>query len=119
MNKVKVRCWKIRVYPDKIEGPHDLYVTYPEDNSGHDLITCGNCGTIYAVTIAKELYIGPALQEKIRGLNCSNCGKPLESSYCYYPETYVINGTRFSFNRPSEIPPDEESIVIELEGIYE
>lgn len=118
MNRVKVRCWKMQVY-NQGENPHYLYITYPEDNSGHDLITCLNCGAIYAVTVAKQVYVGPPLQEKIQGVNCTSCRKLLEGNYSYYPDSYIANGKRFSFNRPHDIPPDSESMVMEFEGIYE
>lgn len=119
MNKVKVRCWKVKSYSRSTGVPDILYITYPEDNSGHNLITCINCGAIYAITVVKEVYVGPPLEQKIKRLNCSICGQPLENNYAFYPATYILNGRKYSFQRPEEIPPDDESIVKEFEGIYE
>jgi hypothetical protein len=96
-----------------------LYLTYPEDNSGHNLITCLKCGAVYAVTIAEEVYVGPPLDNKLKGLDCSHCGSSLEGNYAYYPETYIASGKKHSYCRPTEIPPDDQSIVKEFEGIYE
>ena len=119
MNKVSVRCWEVKDYDIGIEAPHHLYITYPEENSGHDLITCTKCGAIFAVTVAKEVYIGPPLKEKLMSVKCSCCGTPLGNNFAYYPETYMVNGELYSFNRPLEIPSDEDSIIKEFDGIYE
>ncbi|MBS3955316.1 MAG: hypothetical protein KGZ88_20390 [Methylomicrobium sp.] len=119
MNKVLVRCWELESYQSGVIKPHILYITYPEDNSGHDLITCMECGEIYAVTVVKEVYIGPPLSEKIKELKCVRCGRALDGNYSYYPERYVFDGNSYSFNRPKELPDDKLSIVKEFYGIYE
>jgi hypothetical protein len=118
MKKIAVRCWKIEVHRSDIDNNFPLYITYPEDNSGHDLITCLNCGAIYAIDICKQVYIGPPLDDKLKGMNCSCCNKPLENSYAYYPETYLFSGNKYFYKRSLDIPPDEDSMVKEFEGIY-
>lgn len=118
MNKVLVRCWEVLNYVHD-DSPHKLYITYPEDNSGHDLICCMSCGAVYAVTVAKEVYVGPPLPEKVKGLKCVNCRNLLEDNYSFYPETYVINGLRYSFVRALEMPDDNLAITKEFYGIYE
>jgi len=50
---------------------------------------------------------------------CSQCGRGLRGNWAYYPEAYVVDGQVFSYERASVIPPDEESIVREFDGIYE
>lgn len=117
MKKVLVRCWEIVDYDKKM--PHHLYITYPEENSGHDLITCTKCGAIFAITVAKEVYVGPPLKEKLKGMDCLSCGVALDRNFAYYPETYVVNNKLYSFERPQEIPPDETSVIKEFDGIYE
>lgn len=119
MKKVKVRCWKIMNYRKDAASPDCLYITYPEENSGHDLITCIKCGAVYAVTIAKQVYVGPPLDEKVKQLNCSVCGISLDGNYANYPETYIANGKRYSYERDKEIPSDDKSLIKEFEGVYE
>ncbi len=119
MKQVLVRCWEVYHYRSPTLEPTRLYITYPEDNSGHDLITCLRCGTVYAVTVAKEVYIGPPLVEKLRGLKCIKCNVSLEENFAYYPDTYIYNGNECSYERPTVIPPDETSIVVAFPEIYE
>ncbi len=119
MKKVQVRCWKVSHPRPESSEVDELFITYPEDNSGHSLITCLTCGAIYAVTVAKEIYVGPPLAEKLLSCLCSMCGSLLANNWRDYPETYVVNGQRFSYERAVVVPPDEESSVEEFDGIYE
>jgi len=119
MKTVLVRCWIIENYQMGRSSPDELFITYPEDNAGHDLITCLNCGEVYAVSVDQEVYIGPPLKEKVKNLSCDSCDKPLEGNYAYYPETYLKNGRMYSYQRPLEIPGEDSSIVKEFKGIYE
>jgi hypothetical protein len=119
VNKVKVRCWKVHQYRADEGARDELLVTYPEDNSGHSLITCLTCGAVFAVTVAKEVYCGPPLEQKLSGTLCPECERPLGGNWASYPDTYVANGKVFSYDRPNAMPPDSESIVVELDGIYE
>ena len=119
MKKVSVRCWKVKSFRAGKTLPDHLFVTYPESDSGHDLITCLNCGEIYAVTIVKEVYVGPSLDNKVKGINCISCGLSLDRNYAKYPETYVVDGERHSYAREVVLPDDNQSIVKEFYGIYE
>lgn len=119
MKKVSVRCWEVTNYSTGKDTPHRLYISYPEENGGHELITCIKCGAIYAVTVVKEVYTGPSLIEKLRDLTCMNCGGALSGNFAYYPETYLADGEIHSFKRSQEIPPAEDSIIKEFYGIYE
>lgn len=116
MEKVKVRCW---IMYDKI-GDHNiqLYVSYPENNYGHDLITCLSCGQVYAITILDEVYKGPDRKEKLEMMKCIKCNKKLSDTYSNYPEQYLYNGNIHVFNKPIEIPNDADSVVIEFPSIY-
>jgi len=119
MNKVSVRCWEVENHRLGESVPDHLIITYPEDNSGHELITCLNCGEIYAVTVVKEVYIGPPLAEKVKGIRCVSCGEYLIGNYAYYPETYIADGKQHAYRRNIELPDDKQSIVKELFGIYD
>jgi hypothetical protein len=119
MNKVLVRCWKVENYRVGANASDHLFITYPEDNSGHELITCKNCGELYAITIVKEIYVGPPLNEKLRGIKCIKCAINLDSNFAYYPENYFVNGEMFTYRRDVLIPRDNESLVREFYGVYE
>ena len=119
MNPVPVRCWRVENYRQGAMQPDQLFITYPEDNSGHDLITCLRCGQIYAITIAKEVYVGPSRSLKLRDQRCVACGVSLATNFAAYPETYVVGGETFHYVRDRVLPNDAESIVREFPGIYE
>ncbi len=119
MNKVSVRCWEVENYRSGANAPDHLFITYPEGNSGHELITCKNCGELYASTVVKEVYVGPPLAEKMKGVKCIKCGNNLDNNFAYYPETYLANGKLITYQRNTEIPDDSESLVKEFYGIYE
>jgi hypothetical protein len=116
MKKSLVRCWKMTNYAS--EWKDEICITYPEDNTGHRLITCLNCGMVYSVSVSKMVYIGPPLEQKLTQCSCSRCGKRLAETYGFYPDTYLSHGTVITFERPIRIPPPEESVVEEFEEIY-
>ncbi|GEM_PF-1516750 len=119
MIKVKVRCWHVSNLRPGAVRPDQLLISYPADNSGHSLITCLTCGALFAVTIAKEVYIGPPLETKLASLACSRCGNGLSRNWAPYPDTYLVDGCMHSFTRSGIIPDSDESVVAELDGIYE
>lgn len=118
MNRSMVRCWKMQNWRKGELVPDMIYITYPEENIGHDLITCLRCGHVYAVSIAKMVYVGPDLKQKLKGVACIDCGVSLDASYAPYPENYFVNGRTLKFDRPLEIPPDADSSVVEFDEIY-
>lgn len=118
MNKSKVRCWKMENWRKDQLVPDVIYITYPEENTGHDLVTCLRCGHVYAVSIAKMVYVGPDLKQKLKGVTCINCSAALDVNYAPYPENYFVNGQILKFDRPLEIPSDPDSLVVEFDEIY-
>jgi hypothetical protein len=118
MIKSKVRCWKVEQWRKGEKSPDLIYITYPEDNSGHNLLSCLKCGHIYAVSVTKLVYTGPPLVEKLKGMSCIQCGTNLDQSLTSYPDRYFVNGLIFEFSRPKEIPPASDSLVMEFDEIY-
>ena len=119
MKKEPVRCWALSLpnYLGQAEDGH--WITFPEDNAGHDLITCINCGHLYAVNVARSVYLGPPLAEKLGSLKCVQCEKPLDAFGKKYPEVYRDNtGHVLALARPVVFPPDEESVIRQLDQIY-
>ena len=119
MKKVEVRCWKMVQYRPDTGESHELFITYPESTLGHSLITCLSCGALFAGTVDLDVYVGPPLESKLTNTFCPKCSKCLRDNWAYYPETYVIDRRKYSFERPSRIPPDDESLLVEFDGIYE
>lgn len=110
MKTSKVRCWEIR---------KGVYITYPEGNLGHELITCLSCGTVYAVDVSRKVYVGPPLEERLKDLACLKCGCNLGTSWAFYPEKHLTDTGRIEvLQRPMQLPPDDQSIVAEFPEIY-
>jgi len=118
MEREKVRCWKIEMRHGSTTV-ENLYITYPEGSYGHKLISCLNCGEIFAVNLTKELYIGPNLETKMKDFLCPKCGVQLTDYYCEYPNKYLgLDGEIHTYVREKEIPNDDMSIVKEFLEIY-
>jgi hypothetical protein len=82
------------------------------------LISCLNCGHIYSVSVATIVYVGPDLQNKLKSIECLECGSNLCKTFSPYPERYFTESGVLRFERPSVIPPDSESFVKEFDEIY-
>jgi len=112
MKNEKVRCWKVG--PDK-----KLFITYPEGDMGHRLISCKACGKIYAVNVAKQLYIEPDLDKHLSGFQCVGCGANLAGNWAFYPEYYLDEGGQLQeFERSDVIPDDSDSIIVEFPEVF-
>jgi len=112
MKLEQVRCWRVG-------NQQELYITYPEGDMGHRLICCTNCGKVYAVNVAKQLYIEPNLDVRLAGTKCLGCGVDLAKNWRYYPDFYLgADGQLTSFVRPSLIPPDSESTIAIFPEIF-
>ena len=118
MKKTRVRCWGVSNLRPDVRRVDSLWIAYPEDNTGHRLISCLNCGHVYAVDVAQMVYVGPPLEEQLRRLNCVTCDRRLSETCAPYPESYVLNGEIVQFERPMKIPPDAESFIKDFDGIY-
>lgn len=116
MNRVLVRCWPVELYQPR----RRVYVTYPEGSSGHNLWSCIECGEIYAANVAKEIYIGPPIMEKLAQLSCKSCGAGLEKTARQYPQNHLASNKELqSYDVPRTVPKDIESRVMEFWGIYD
>ena len=118
MNKSKVRCWKLEHWVGKA-APNIIYISYPENDSGHDLLSCLRCGHVYAASVVHQIYVGPELAVKLAQTPCVDCGANLAETAKPYPEMYRWGGEILEFERPLEIPADSESEVKEFDEIYQ
>ena len=117
MKKSMVRCWKLEVWRNQ-KIADEIYISYPEDNSGHDLLSCLHCSHIYAASVATRVYVGPPLQEILERTRCLGCGKFLVTTASPYPDKYLTADGVMSFSRPMEILLDKESTVKEFDELY-
>lgn len=119
MNKSRVTCWKIEGYNQNLKKWEDHLISYPEDNSGFDLITCLSCGQVYSASVTNQVYFGPALEELINHIHCIQCGKELKNNVAPYPETFIGEDMSMGhIDRPQNIPADENSIIVEFPELY-
>ena len=108
----KVRCWQVGQSPR-------LLITYPEGDLGHSLIICMNCGTVYAVNVAMQLYMEPNIDIYLADTKCIGCDLTLAYNWKFYPDNFLDEeGKPAVFERPSVIPPDSESIIVALPEIF-
>ncbi len=119
MKRIKVPCWEVNNYRPRYKKVDKLYVTYPEDNKGYDLITCLNCGAIYAASVATYVYVGPPLVEKLKIIQCTSCGNMLSENYALYPDTYFTDGEILHFQKSMTAPDDGDVMWKEFESIYD
>lgn len=100
MKKIELKCWKVfksgltdtplkRLSYIEKEGDVLYYrPMQPEAHYGHDLVSCLNCGEIYAIPISVEMYHEPR-EAKLKKTNCVNCAKNLEETAKSYPDFYL------------------------------
>lgn len=119
MKVEQVRCWRISLLSSKGDWETDHYITYPEDNSGHELFQCPFCGKIYSSSVLKSVYGPISALEQLENSHCTKCEKSLKSAV-NYPDKYIDKyGVLMSFKRSDYYPEDSESIVMEFESIFE
>ena len=117
MKTLKLPCWRVQDYRPWEKKSNSLFITYPEAHMGYDLITCLDCGEVYAIAVTMEMYRGP-LPEILSGISCRKCGANLGKSYAKYPDTYRgPNGEKITFERSRLIPGDKERVFVEFNTI--
>jgi len=128
MKKARVYCWKIfksglTDTPLKrfsyIEKEEDVLYYLPRQTSAHygyELVSCLNCGEIYANDISAELYI-ESREKRLQKTNCIKCGKNLGQTAKPYPDFYL--GQDGKINRsPEKFRYGDDAIVHEFWDLY-
>jgi hypothetical protein len=117
MKKINIRGWEIVVQKSGINKPHKIFVPATMGHMGFILITCLKCGHVIAGSIVNDAY-GTPIAEKVKGIICSNCNTPLEHNYAEYPNVYIVNRVKYTFDIESVPLDDDDSIRKEFEDIY-
>lgn len=116
MKKTNVLCWKEHsVINDK--SSTILYYTFPEHAYGHDLLSCHNCGEVYAYDVMAPEYLIP-LSKKLEETNCIKCGKKLSETAKPFPETYLGEDGKIYKSKRVWSPVDEDGIFEEFWDLY-
>ncbi len=118
MQERQVRVSKIECFRSD-QTPEILYVSTPGGFGGYSLITCLSCGTIYAADVTFDLYM-ERIEERVKKINCIKCGKPLATTWSYYPDKFLREdgsiGERASMQ---SLIVSQEEIILTLPHIYE
>ena len=119
MKTILVRVWKVIAHNSRYGEIDELTISYPEGNNGYDLIVCLKCGKVHAASVAKQVYVGPSLEEKIKASKCAGCGHSLLDGWSRYPDRYIGHtGEILEFSRPLLMPDLADSLVQEFPDLY-
>ena len=115
MKKLKVRCWKAAAQCADGTSQTVLF-TVPDFGDPPKLFTCAKCGALFAVHPDQEFYKRRQFNVDKRSLFCPECNSSLCDALPY-PENFRCESTgridRYE-RTTREIPPDDESVVVEL-----
>lgn len=113
MKRRKLRCY--RAFTD-VDGTYNNEVFYAAPEGYRlELATCTSCGEVFIVDRENPDVGQRPTSEVDPHIVCPRCGVDLKKSLSPYPETFVGRDGRLgSFIPPSVIPPDKESVVMDL-----
>ena len=113
MNKRKTRCYLAYCEAGGIFNNEVFYTA--SDGYRVELATCIKCGAVFVLDRENPAAANRSLSELTAKLHCPECGYALEQSIRAYPGTFVGKGGHLgSFTPTTIIPPDEQSLVVEL-----
>jgi hypothetical protein len=92
MNQVDVRCWPHLLIGVHAQSSVTLWLTDSEAHFGHRLISCLNCGEVYAVDVSREMYGERSIDDLLGETCCLGCGEVLEDHIAAYPDQYFFEG---------------------------
>lgn len=115
MKKINVRCWK-EIAGCVGEHQQPVYFTVPDFGDAPRLYVCPKCGALFAIDPETEHYSKRDFEKERKNMKCPECQNGL-GDLLPYPENYrnEITGEIEHFERASRIiPPDDQSIILEL-----
>jgi hypothetical protein len=115
MTKRKVRCFKklANVYPGIFNYPV-YYLTY-EGWSNYSFATCINCGELFVIDWENPQTEGLNINEIAGSESCPVCNAFLRDTIRDYPQTIKLPDEKIGSYMPDTyIPPDDESLIIEV-----
>ena len=111
MKKIQVPCWRHHEIPGDFSS--DLvYYTIPRHSYGYHLMSCTNCGEIYAYDVMAPFYI-KSLEEILNEADCVKCGKKMSDSSKPYPD-FFLNSQR-NIKKSNYVRAGKEQDVIKKE----
>lgn len=115
ISKKKIRCFKTfaHVAPNIYNYP--VYFLSHEGWSNLSLATCINCGEIFVIDWENPATKGLSLKEIASSNRCPTCNFFLKDTIQDYPKTIRLpNGMIGSYVPETQIPPDNESLIIDF-----
>jgi len=112
MKKKLIRCYLSTLVIDNTST--DVYYL-TQEGWKKSLCICTNCAELFCINWENPKTLGLSINQIANNQTCPKCGLSLESTLKDYPETFITrNGEIGHFSPSNEIPPDSESIVVNL-----
>lgn len=113
MNRRKVRCYI--AYADAGGIFNNEVLCLVQEGYRLQLVTCINCGEIFLIDLENPKTKNLSIERIANGMSCPSCSTPLADSLRKYPETFIGRNNKMgSFSPSAWIPPEAESIIVEL-----
>jgi hypothetical protein len=115
MTKRKVRCFNklANVYPGIFNYPV-YYVAY-EGWSNYSFATCISCGELFVIDWENPETEGLNINEIAGSESCPKCNSFLRDTIRNYPKAIKLpDGKIGSYIPDTYIPPDDESLIVEV-----
>jgi hypothetical protein len=115
MTSIKVRCFNklANVYPGIFN--HPIYYLTSEGWSNYSFATCINCGELFVIDWENPETKGLNIHEIAGSESCPKCNAGLRDTIRDYPQHIKLpNGKIGSYIPGTYIPPDDESLIIEV-----
>jgi len=111
MRKGLVRCYRLYTIVGRRHNV-EVYLPFSDFNYSTRLFQCRNCRELYA---ADEDACTRESESILKEKTCVKCGSSAEEAFLSYPATFVTpEGEVAHFDRPRVLPPEEETLLLDL-----
>ncbi len=119
MKKINIRCYKTlaNVYPGVYNYPV-YYLSY-EGWANFSFVTCIECGELFVIDWENPKTKGLGIDEIAGSTLCPTCNSYLKDTVKPYPQNIKLpNGKVGKYIPDNYIPPEDESIILEVLEIH-
>lgn len=115
MTKKSIRCYKAFANVSPNVYNYEVYYLAPDGWSKNELYSCLECGELFFVDWENPDLIGQSILDLVENISCPTCRTELLKSIADYPEHIKLaNGIIGHFSPSSLIPPDNESLILDI-----
>jgi len=115
MKKIQVRCYKTLANVYSGIYNYEVYYLVYEGWSNYTLATCINCGELFTINWENPKTKGLSISEIADSYSCPKCNSSLKDKIKDYPKNIKLtNGQIGSFTPTTLIPPDKDSLILEV-----